>query len=54
VYGADFPEGIRAAVELRGFKLGASRQPPNPEQRIDRADLERLINDLLKMAKSIE
>jgi 2-dehydro-3-deoxy-D-pentonate aldolase len=48
VYGADFPEGIRAAVEARGFKLGAGRQPPNPEQRIDRGELERLINGLLQ------
>jgi 4-hydroxy-tetrahydrodipicolinate synthase len=54
VYGADFPEGIRAAVEVRGFKLGASRQPPNPEQRLDRKELERLISELLEMAKNIE
>jgi 4-hydroxy-tetrahydrodipicolinate synthase len=48
VYGADFPEGIRAAVEARGFKFGASRQPANPEQRMDRTDLTRLIKELLQ------
>lgn len=29
VYAADFPEGLRAAVEIRGIKLGKSRQPAN-------------------------
>src|SRR5688572_2906342 len=27
LYSADFPEGFRAAVELRGFDFGAGRQP---------------------------
>jgi 4-hydroxy-tetrahydrodipicolinate synthase len=48
VYGADFPEGIRAAVEARGFNFGASRQPANPEQRIDRNDVTRMIEELLQ------
>ncbi len=36
VFAADFPEGLRAAVELRGIKLGKSRQPTN----FDRSKLE--------------
>lgn len=32
IYSADFPEGFRAAVELRGFRLGAGRQPLTNEQ----------------------
>jgi len=47
VYTADFPEGIRAGVELRGFKMGASRQPLSETQRIDRAALSRLLRCIL-------
>lgn len=52
VYSANFPEGIRAAVELRGFKLGNSRQPPDPSQQIDRQELNRLIERLLDLAQA--
>lgn len=38
LFAADFPEGLRAAVELRGIRLGRSRQP-TPET-LDRAKLE--------------
>src|SRR3954463_1327185 len=27
IYSAEFPEGFRAAVELRGFRMGTGRQP---------------------------
>lgn len=47
VYSADFPEGFRAAVELRGIKLGRSRQPMTENQRIDRAALARVIQCIL-------
>jgi len=47
VYSADFPEGLRAAVELRGFKLGPSRQPLSDQQKIDRAELQRLIQCII-------
>jgi len=47
VYSADFPEGFRAAVELRGFHLGQSRQPLSESQRIDRAALSRLLQCIL-------
>ncbi|MCC6492815.1 MAG: dihydrodipicolinate synthase family protein [Pirellulales bacterium] len=52
VYGANFPEGIRAAVELRGFRLGASRQPVDPDQHIDREALRGVVNRLLDLAAS--
>src|SRR3984957_3996405 len=35
IYSAEFPEGFRAAVELRGFKMGTGRQPLSPEQKTD-------------------
>lgn len=35
LYSADFPEGFRAAVELRGFVTGASRQPLAATQRVE-------------------
>lgn len=36
LYAADFPEGVRAALELRGFRIGPSRQPMSPQQRANR------------------
>ncbi len=47
VYNADFPEGIRAAVELRGFNLGPSRQPMSANQRFDRAALQRVLQCII-------
>lgn len=44
---ADFPGGFRAAVEHRGFNFGASRQPPDENQRIDRQRIGSLIEGLL-------
>jgi 4-hydroxy-tetrahydrodipicolinate synthase len=35
IYSADFPEGFRAALTLRGFRPGLSRQPLAAEQKID-------------------
>src|SRR5688500_16477722 len=32
LYSADFPDGFRAAVELRGFGMGRSRQPLSNNQ----------------------
>lgn len=34
IYTADFPEGFRAAVGLRGFKMGMGRQPLAPDQKL--------------------
>jgi 4-hydroxy-tetrahydrodipicolinate synthase len=46
VVGSDFPEGVRAAVELRGFKLGISRQPVDEDNRPDRSELARAMQRL--------
>ena len=32
LYSADFPEGFRAALRLRGFQVGAGRQPKSPAE----------------------
>ncbi|OHB78955.1 MAG: dihydrodipicolinate synthase family protein [Planctomycetes bacterium RBG_16_64_10] len=47
LYSADFPAGFRAAVALRGFELGSSRQPLSPTQQIDRAALSRVLQCIL-------
>ena len=47
LYSADFPEGFRAAAELRGFAFGPSRQPLSESQRIDRAALQRVLQCIL-------
>ncbi len=35
LYTADFPEGFRAALRLRGFETGVGRQPLAPSQHVD-------------------
>ena len=35
IYSADFPEGFRAAVKLRGFDLGQGRQPLSAKQQFE-------------------
>jgi 4-hydroxy-tetrahydrodipicolinate synthase len=35
IYSAEFPEGFRSAVELRGFQMGTGRQPLSSEQKTD-------------------
>ena len=47
LYSADFPEGFRAAAELRGFDFGRSRQPLSQPQQVDRASLQRLLQCIL-------
>jgi 4-hydroxy-tetrahydrodipicolinate synthase len=43
IYQAEFPDGFRAAVQLRGFEMGRGRQPLSDEQL---TDLGRLANTL--------
>jgi len=43
LYTADFPEGFRAALKLRGIDPGSSRQPYSPDQHLK---LETLSNSL--------
>lgn len=47
LYSADFPEGFRAAVELRGFNFGRGRQPLSEAQQIDRTALQRVLHCIL-------
>lgn len=43
VFGADFPEAVRQAVGLRGFQMGAGRQPLSPGQQFDLEEVRRTI-----------
>jgi 4-hydroxy-tetrahydrodipicolinate synthase len=45
--GVDFPEGFRAGVELRGFRMGESRQPQSAGQRRERERLAARVQELL-------
>ena len=47
IYSADFPEGIRAAVELRGFRVGRSRQIQSEKQKIDYLTLQNVLRCIL-------
>ncbi len=47
LYSADFPEGFRAGAELRGFRLGRSRQPLSEVQQIDRVALQRVLQCIM-------
>ena len=47
LYSADFPEGFRAALKLRGFQPGAGRQPLAGTQQMDLAVLSDVLRCLL-------
>src|SRR5688572_29729596 len=47
LYSADFPEGFRAAAQLRGFNFGRGRQPMSPTQQIDRDALQRTLHCII-------
>lgn len=47
IYSAEFPEGFRAAVQLRGFSMGRGRQPLSSEQRTDLDTLRRTLQCML-------
>src|SRR3954468_24617102 len=47
LYSADFPEGFRAAVDLRGFHFGKGRQPLSEPQQVDRQKLQRTLQCIL-------
>lgn len=47
IYSAEFPEGFRAAVSLRGFSMGQGRQPLSSEQRTDLTALSRELQCML-------
>lgn len=43
----DFPEGIRAAVGVRGFRMGHGRQPQTDHQQVDLAAVQRVLQCIL-------
>lgn len=47
LYTADFPEGFRAALRLRGFQTGIGRQPLTPGQHIELGTLSDKLQCLL-------
>lgn len=47
IYSAEFPDGFRAAVQLRGFNMGVGRQPLSAEQQTDLAALSRSLQCML-------
>lgn len=47
IYQAEFPDGFRAAVELRGFRMGRGRQPLSEQQLSDLSALSRTLQCLL-------
>eukprot|EP00913_Durusdinium_trenchii_P005690 g5308.t1 len=47
IYSAEFPEGFRAAVGLRGFEMGRGRLPLSTEQRTDLSSLSNTLQCML-------
>ena len=54
LYSFEFPDGFRAAAELRGFRFGRSRQPQTDGQRSDRAGLSKVLHCLLADFELVE
>jgi dihydrodipicolinate synthase/N-acetylneuraminate lyase len=47
LFSADFPEGFRAAVDLRGFDFGSGRMPMSPMQRSAREKLQNTLQCIM-------
>jgi dihydrodipicolinate synthase/N-acetylneuraminate lyase len=47
LYAADFPEGFRVGVSLRGFRMGTGRQPLSEDHRTRLEELEHTLGDFL-------
>ena len=47
LYPFEFPDGFRAAAELRGFNFGVGRQPQSPAQKSDREALAKVLQCIL-------
>jgi 4-hydroxy-tetrahydrodipicolinate synthase len=47
IYSADFPEGFRAALSLRGIRPGKGRQPMSEEQQIELETVRKTLQCLL-------
>jgi 4-hydroxy-tetrahydrodipicolinate synthase len=50
----EFPDGFRAAAELRGFHFGPGRQPQTSAQRSDRAALTSVLQCILADFELVE
>ena len=50
LYSADFPEGFRVGVGLRGFRMGAGRQPLSDKHQAALAELRTTVGKLLAEA----
>jgi 4-hydroxy-tetrahydrodipicolinate synthase len=50
LYAADFPEGFRVGVELRGIRMGPGRQPISEKHRAALAELRTTVGKLLAEA----
>ena len=47
LYPFEFPDGFRAAAELRGFRMGRGRQPMSAERQADRGPLQSVLQCIL-------
>jgi 4-hydroxy-tetrahydrodipicolinate synthase len=47
LFSFEFPDGFRAAAELRGFRFGRSRQPQTSAQQTERAALASVLQCIL-------
>ncbi len=54
LYPFEFPDGFRAAAELRGFNFGTSRQPQTPAQQSDREALAKVLQCILADFELVE
>jgi len=54
LYAFEFPDGFRAAAELRGFRFGYSRQPRTAAQRSESAALSAALHRLLADFELVE
>ena len=53
VQGVNFPEGVRAALALRGFRFGTGRQPLDDAEQLDRDLIQRSIDELLLQSAAV-
>jgi len=52
VYSADFPQGFRVGVEVRGFRMGPPRQPLSEVQQREQARLTQKLRDIIWRLKA--
>jgi len=47
IYSTEFPEGFRAALQLRGFRVGSGRQPMSASQQVELSAVRRTLQCML-------